>query len=208
MVSNGSAQTALHPPSVLVISLNLKCPYVYSQPSLLANGRDSNSYNHKGKRLTADISYDMFLKSGSINPGSDCTPASEDHHYEVMIWLAAIGKRTLPGGKEVPFRPLGSKVKKGFTYKNKHGREFHFELYKGKNNPFNHPHEVTVYSFLPQNGQKYDEFEANLAPFLHDLAKNHEKAVGEATLQSIQAGTETVDAEHATFQTHEYSIGG
>ena len=105
------------------------------------------------------------------------------------------------------FRPLGNKLKEGFAYKNKHGREFHFDLYEGGHDPGNPSDNWKVYSFLPAQGKTFNEFDGNLAAFLHEIANHHDKHMADATVQSVQAGTEAVAAEKATFQTHMYSVG-
>ena len=153
------------------------------------------SYNHKGSGFAADVSYDIFLDKGT---NVDCTTSAGSHDYEVMIWMAAYGQ--FEGNK---FRPEGHKLSKPFHYKNKKGRSFDFDLFEGP-----HPGGWKIYSFLPANGKTYNEFDGNLAHFLKEIVQHHDKGIAEATVQSVQAGTEAVSAESATFQTHAFSISG
>lgn len=140
--------------------------------------------------MIGDVAYDAFL-------GKGCTGTDGQHSYEVMIWLAAFGSlgpigSSDDGGSAFGFVPQNVKIS-----------NYDWVLYYGMNTGTNTP----VYSFIPPAGTQYNSFDGDLMPFFTHL-RGINGALSSLFLQSVQAGTEAVNATgKAVFTTSSYSIG-
>ncbi|KAF6237932.1 hypothetical protein HO173_004133 [Letharia columbiana] len=152
--------------------------------------RSQWSWSYSGEDVIGDVAYDAFL-------GEGCSGTTGQHSYEVMIWLAALGSlgpigSSDDGGSAFGFAPRNVKIS-----------NYDWVLYYGMNDGTNTP----VYSFIPPAGTQYNSFGGDLMPFFTYL-KGINGALSSLFLQSIQAGTEAVNATGpAVFTTLSYSIG-
>ena len=131
---------------------------------------------YEGANLKADVSYDAFTTS-NVNASS-----TEDHEYEIMVWLAAYGGIEPIGAEQGPTATV--------TVGN-----LPFELFEGTNSGW------TVYSFKAT--ETVNSYLGDFNLFLQYLAENN-KIKSDQLLQMVQAGTEPMLGSHAVFNVDQY----
>ena len=143
------------------------------------------TYSYSGDNLKGDVSYDAFI---TANPDADPT---DDHAFEVMVWLAAYDG----------YLPIGGGENGNPTEKVQIGGET-WTLFNGQNT--NNGNTWTVYSFMAPTTTNH--YQGDLNEFFKYLT-DQGKIPADYYLQVAQGGTEAVSGQNAVFSVKSYTMG-